>query len=279
LKKLLLALLFVCSNAWATDFQDIWWDSTKSGMGIIIGQQGANLFVSWFTYGANGSPTWYVFTAPVVVTGANSLEGLSQQSTSGTIQQYSGTPPTSYNPNAVSATNVGVGTITFTSAIAAGFSYSLNGVQGSMNLSRFNFATVPPDGSYGGGLTLNASGCSNSNDNGLVSDFVTWDISTNGSSISIAETYSSGLTCNYSGTYAQVGTKYYGSGSFNCSNSYSGSWATNDLSIHDIFMTGQFGMSYTSGETCSVVGELGMYNSTGNPAAAKSAQRKSALVR
>ena len=86
MKKLLLALLFVCSNAWATDFQDIWWDSTKSGMGIIIGQQGSNLFVSWFTYSAGGGPVWYVFTAPLVVTSANSLEGLSQQSAGGTIQ-------------------------------------------------------------------------------------------------------------------------------------------------------------------------------------------------
>jgi len=147
LKKLLLALLFVCSNAWATDFQDIWWDSTKSGMGIIIGQQGSSLFVSWFTYSAGGTAIWYVFTAPLVVTSANSLEGLSQQSASGTIQQFSGTPPTQYNPNAESSTIVGSGTLTFTSAVAAKFNYTLNGLVNAMNLSRFNFATVPPDSS------------------------------------------------------------------------------------------------------------------------------------
>jgi hypothetical protein len=277
LKKLLLALLFVCSNAWATDFQDIWWDSTKSGMGVIIGQQGPNVFVSWFTYSAGGSPIWYVFVAPLAVTASNALEGLEQQSTSGRIQQFNGTPPTNYNPSAVGATFVGTATLTFTSAIAASFSYSLNGAAGSMNLSRFNFATVPPDGSYNGGHLLTATACSNSGDNGTASDFVNFNVATSGASIAIAETYSSGLVCNYSGSYAQLGTKYFASGSFTCTNGLGGSWATNDLSLHDVYLTGQIGLSYTSGETCSVVVEVGLVNSTAQPAA-KSVKRRSSLI-
>ena len=163
--------------------------------------------------------------------------------------------------------------------MAATFNYTLNGAEGSMNLSRFNIATIHPDGNYGGAFILNASGCSNSNDNGTVSDFSLINVVTSGSQIALAQTYSSGLICNYTGTYSQLGTKYLASGSFTCpTNGYGGSWATNDLSIHDVFLSGQMGLTYTSGESCNVVVDIAMFNATQTPAASKFAKRRSNLV-
>ena len=45
------------------NYQDIWWNSpagNESGWGLYVTHQGDNLFVTWFTYGADGKAMWLV---------------------------------------------------------------------------------------------------------------------------------------------------------------------------------------------------------------------------
>ncbi|HET9577117.1 MAG TPA: hypothetical protein VFP44_04775 [Usitatibacter sp.] len=45
------------------NFQDLWWRApagSESGWGLNIAQQGAVMFATWFTYGADGKGTWFV---------------------------------------------------------------------------------------------------------------------------------------------------------------------------------------------------------------------------
>jgi len=43
------------------DHTDLWWNPEESGWGLNVMQHGAGpIFATWFAYGADGSPQWYV---------------------------------------------------------------------------------------------------------------------------------------------------------------------------------------------------------------------------
>ena len=47
----------------ATNFQDLWWKlpaESESGWGINFTHQGDIIFATWFTYGADGKPLWFI---------------------------------------------------------------------------------------------------------------------------------------------------------------------------------------------------------------------------
>jgi hypothetical protein len=44
------------------DYTGMWWDPADPGTGLFVWQDAAdNTLITWFTYGADGKPTWYVF--------------------------------------------------------------------------------------------------------------------------------------------------------------------------------------------------------------------------
>ena len=94
----------------AWNFTDLWWDPAESGWGLNIVQHSSGvIFATWFVYGSDGTPVWYV--APDVRT----LEGSSFQ---GSVYRTTGPevclqdslgglscPP--FDPAAVTRTHVG----------------------------------------------------------------------------------------------------------------------------------------------------------------------------
>jgi hypothetical protein len=58
------------------DHTDLWWNPQESGWGLNLVQHGSGeIFATWFVYGADGSPQWYVvpgghWTTPIQFTGA-----------------------------------------------------------------------------------------------------------------------------------------------------------------------------------------------------------------
>jgi hypothetical protein len=48
------------SRAYATNYQDLWWNPAESGWGINLTHQGDTIFATWFTYGAGGRGLWLV---------------------------------------------------------------------------------------------------------------------------------------------------------------------------------------------------------------------------
>jgi hypothetical protein len=121
----------------APNFQDLWWRSpagSESGWGVNIQHQGDILFVTWFTYDANGKGMWLVgsnvqLTAPSTYTGQ-------LFSTKGPA--FSASP---WNPSQVSVTPVGTVTITFSDANNGTFSYTVNGVSQAKPITRQVFST------------------------------------------------------------------------------------------------------------------------------------------
>jgi hypothetical protein len=122
----------------ATNYQDLWWHApadSESGWGINITHQGDILFATWFTYDANGKGLWLVMSD-----GAKTGQG----SYSGGLYRTTG-PAFSANPwdqSQVVVTPVGTATFSFTDASNGTFTYLVNGISQSKQITREVF--FPP---------------------------------------------------------------------------------------------------------------------------------------
>ncbi|HKP67156.1 MAG TPA: hypothetical protein VJX31_11065 [Casimicrobiaceae bacterium] len=105
----------------ATNYQDLWWASpagSQSGWGINLTHQGATIFATWFTYGADHNPLWYVVTAMKTA----------DRTYKGTLYRTVGPPFNAmpFDPHAVQATPVGDATFVFADGNRATFAYNVN---------------------------------------------------------------------------------------------------------------------------------------------------------
>jgi hypothetical protein len=122
----------------AANYQGLWWSApaaSESGWGINFAHQGDVIFVTWFTYDLSGKAWWLTMTATKTAEGVYS----------GTIFQthgpaFSANP---FNPAAVTATQVGTGTLTFTDANTGSFAYTVNGVGQVKPITRQVFGPLP----------------------------------------------------------------------------------------------------------------------------------------
>ena len=100
------------------NYQGLWYKSpaeSESGWGINLAHQGDVIFVTWFTYDINGKAWWLTMTATKTAEGVYS----------GQLVRTNATPFSAFVPPA-SATVVGTGTLTFTSATNGTFTYTVN---------------------------------------------------------------------------------------------------------------------------------------------------------
>jgi hypothetical protein len=119
------------------NFQDLWWRSpagSESGWGLNVTHQGAILFVTWFTYDANGQGMWLVGSNVSRTTG-NTFSG-SLFSTTGPA--FNTSP---WNPTQVTVTSVGTVTLTFSDANNGTFAYTVNGVSQTKPITRQVYST------------------------------------------------------------------------------------------------------------------------------------------
>jgi serine protease len=120
-------------------YEGIWWAApaaSESGWGLNLAQQGDVLFATWFTYDTTGKAWWLVMTATRVA-GSNTYNG--------TWYQTHGPPfnAVPFDPAQVIRTAVGTGTLTFTDANDATFTYTVNGITQTKAITRQVFGTVP----------------------------------------------------------------------------------------------------------------------------------------
>ena len=117
--------------------QGLWWRSpagSESGWGLNLVQQGEILFVTWFTYGADGNGMWLLMS-DARLTSANTYTGAIYRTTG---PAFNAVP---FNPALVTVTQVGTGTLAFTDANNGTFTYNVNGVSQSKPITRLVYAT------------------------------------------------------------------------------------------------------------------------------------------
>ncbi len=117
--------------------QGLWWRSpagSEAGWGLNLVQQGDILFVTWFTYGADGNGMWLLMS-DARLTSANTYAGAIYRTTG---PAFNAVP---FNPSLVTVTQVGTGTLAFTDADNGTFTYNVNGVSQSKPITRLVYAT------------------------------------------------------------------------------------------------------------------------------------------
>ena len=112
---------------------DLWWAGTaQNGWGLAMLQQNSTLFGLWFTYDANGNPTWFAMPGgDWVVTDL----------WRGAIFKGTGSPwvGAAYDASKLHLNDVGTFDLRFIGSNAATFNYSAEGKSGTISLSRIAF--------------------------------------------------------------------------------------------------------------------------------------------
>jgi hypothetical protein len=117
----------------AGDYADMWWGgSSQNGWGIAWLQQYRTLFGVWFTYDANGAPTWFVMPSGVW-SDASTYEGR--------LYRTTGSPllGAAYDPSAFRSSDAGPFRLRFTADGRAALDVTLDGHSSSLALSRQPF--------------------------------------------------------------------------------------------------------------------------------------------
>jgi hypothetical protein len=111
---------------------DMWWGgAAQNGWGIALLQQHRMLFGVWFTYDANGAPTWFVMPSGFWKDAAT---------WEGRLYRTTGSPwlGAAYDPSKLAAFDVGTFSVRF-EGDAAAFTYTIDGKVGTMALMRQAF--------------------------------------------------------------------------------------------------------------------------------------------
>ena len=116
----------------ASQLGDMWWGGpAQNGWGIAVLQQYRSLFSVWFTYDADGQPTWYVLPSGGWV---------DEKTYQGRIYRANGSPwlGRQYDPAALRLTDVGSFQMVFEGNTAS-FRYHVEGRGGTLALTRQPF--------------------------------------------------------------------------------------------------------------------------------------------
>ena len=109
------------------DYTGAWFVPAESGWGLTVFNFPGQMFALFFVYDSQGRPAWYRFQG--AWTGPDQVTANLDRATGPAWSS-------SFNPNAVSYTTVGTGTMTFTSATAATLTFSDGTVTRTVTLSK-----------------------------------------------------------------------------------------------------------------------------------------------
>ncbi len=147
LRNLALALcsLFVIPGAGAAvTYNDLWWIPAESGWGVTISQQGKTLFLTFFVYGNDSKPTWFVATLDQTGTGASGLPVFTGKTYATTGPWYGG----AFNSGLVTDREAGTASFTPSSATAAVLEYTVDGVTVRKSVQRQTLTNDNLTGTY-----------------------------------------------------------------------------------------------------------------------------------
>jgi hypothetical protein len=236
----------------STDATDLWYNPNEPGWGVSMYQQQNIVFAVLFVYGTNNQTTWYVASA-LTYPGTNPAAGVFF---TGALYQTTGPyfGAATFNPAAVGVRRVGDATFTFDSLTTGTFSYTVDGVAVTKNVTRQLWAINTMSGRYVGGQAGTYSDCPASGINGSREEPGTFTVNHTGSSATLGLVAAT-TSCTYNGPYAQAG--HYGllSGTFSCANGSSGNFSAFAIDTQINGITARIETIATDG--CRYTGRIG----------------------
>lgn len=138
------------SRATATNYSDIWWNASESGWGLTLAHQSDTLFGLWYTYDAGNNPQWVAATGTRQSDG--SFKGDLNRANSGTAFNLINNAAATSFP----LPKTGEFTLRFSDGQTGTFTYTLDGITQSKQISRFVFGApvsvcAADSGGNGGG--------------------------------------------------------------------------------------------------------------------------------
>lgn len=230
------------ATSYSTDATDLWYIPSESGWGVNFIQQEDTLFGTFFVYGPDNKPTWYV--APgMVATSAGSLTFAGDLYTTTTGSWFGAT----WNPSLLGSRKVGTATFTLQTVTTGTLTYSVDGVNVTKQVVRQLWKYEVLGGTYVGAVAGTRSGCAS---NGYSETQAVITVTQGGdNSVSIVESFNDGSSCNYTGTYSQAGRMGTILASGNCGNL--------DAEEVQVNITGiTFRYTTSSGSSCTISGKV-----------------------
>ena len=208
------ALLGITAPAMATtfgtDMSDLWWNPNESGWGVTATQQNEIVFLTFFVYGPDNRPTWYVGQASYL---GNSSDGAA--TFSGPLYQTTGPwLGTFFNPAAVGTRQVGTASMT-AFVDQATLNYNVDGVFVSKQITRQTFRLNNLNNQYSGVRAQTASGCASAINNGSSESAIAVSIANTNTAFAMS-TNNGSMICNYAGDYVQSGRMGASRGTYSC---------------------------------------------------------------
>jgi len=206
------------------------------------------LFTTFFVYGSNGTPTWFVGPDVEQFGGTSGFQGTLYQTTG----PYYGAA--TFNPGSVTSRTVGTITFTPTSATTATVAYSVDGTQVTKQVQRQTWRSENLAGIYLGASTGTWSNCGASR-NGYDESYATYTVAQDGISVNFREDTAGGSTCTYTGTYTASGRLGTIVGTGLCSDGVNQTFTASEVQVSQSALTMKFQASQVGG--CIYNGRLG----------------------
>ena len=204
-KRFFVALLFAgftLPALAATDYSDMWYIPAESGWGVNLTQNENVIFITFFIYGSDNQPKWYVAIT------ARDANGNFTGSLFSTVGTYFGLP---WNPaDHLPATLVGTATFAPVNPYQGTLTYTLlGGPNVSKSIVRETLVAINLGGNYTGGQVGAYSECTDPALNGSYNDTYTVSVSQSNGSATLKFSYDlAGADCTLTGTVEQHGQLY-----------------------------------------------------------------------
>jgi len=220
------------ATSFSPDQSDLWWVASESGWGMQLVQRDTVIFATLFVYDASSNPIWYTATL-------NYQSGTVSWSGTLYLTHGPGFATVPFNPALVTLTPVGTMTWTAGTLNTGHLVYSVNGATVTKDPVRQTLALENFAGSYIGGLTFTASGCTNPGSNVSDEVFIGHIISQSGTALSVSAQAGS-VVCNYNGTYSQAGQMGAAAGNYSCSNGDNGSFTFSEMQVNELSFSARY---------------------------------------
>lgn len=202
------------ASTFSVDYTDLWYNPSENGWGLNLIQQNNAIFATLFVYGSDNTARWYVASDLESSNGTNFTGVLYR--TTGPYFGASWTAGPPYTP-----TPAGSMSITFNSNSSATVTYTADNVTVTKSVQRQTWRGENLSGTYFGGLSANATACSDVA-NGPVNLLGTMSVNHNTSSQAVSITLNTSTAsgtssvCTFNGIYSQQGKLGSVNGNWSC---------------------------------------------------------------